>query len=72
MPGHIHIFAHEGDHLAQGVVVGKDQILPAGDPVMGAGGSEELRLLDRIHSQVGFEVEIQIQHFHRVACFFAH
>ena len=66
------ILGDESGHLRQGVVIGETQVLAAGDIVVRADRGQQLSLLDRVDPQVGFQVEICIQHFRRVAGFFAH
>ena len=58
--------------VVQGGIVPQLQRVVALDPVFLADGREQLRLLDGVDAEVGFEVEVHGQHLGRVAGLFGH
>ena len=59
--------AGEADDVAEGGEVAEPHVLIAGDAELLAHGGEHLGLLDGVDAQVGFEVEIEVEQFGRVA-----
>ena len=57
----------EADDVAQGGVVAEVEAVVAGDAVALADGGEHLGLLDGVDAEVGFEVEVGVEHVGRVA-----
>ena len=57
----------EGDDVVEGGEVAQLQGVLAGDAVDLAHGGEQLGLLDRVDTQVGLQVQVEIQHVLRVA-----
>ena len=57
----------EGDDVAERRVVAQLDGVVAFDPEAFADGGEHLGLLDRVDAEVGFEVEIDVEHVGRVA-----
>ena len=53
--------------MRQGRIVAQLAVLVARNVVDLADGREHLRLLDGVDAEVGFEVEVQIQHVFRIA-----
>ena len=53
---------HEPDDVRQGREVAQLQVLVARDVVGLADGREHLRLLDGVDAEVGFQVEIEVEH----------
>ena len=53
--------------MAQGGVVAELEGVVAGDAVALADGGEHLGLLDGVDAEVGFEVEVGVEHVGRVA-----
>ena len=66
------LLVHEPDHVRQRRVVAQLAVLVARDVVDLADGGEHLRLLDGVDAEVGFEVEVQIQHVFRIAGLLRH
>ena len=62
----------EPDHVRQGREIAQLEIGIARDVVSLADGGKQLRLLDGIDTQIGFEVEIQVEHVSRIAGLFHH
>jgi hypothetical protein len=58
---------HEADDRAEGRVVAQLQVVAAGDVERVADGLERLGLLDRVDAQVGFHVQVEVEHLQRVA-----
>src|SRR5271157_760187 len=56
------LLIHEPDHMRQCRVVAELAVLVARDVVDLADCREHLRLLNRVNTKVGFQIEIQIQH----------
>ena len=63
---------HELDYVRQGREIAQLQIGIARDVVSLADGGEHLRLLDGIDAEVGFQVEVQVQHVFGIAGLFDH
>ena len=61
------LLIHEPDHVRQSRVVAQLAVLVARNVVDLADGGEHLRLFDGVNPEVGFEIEIQIQHVFRIA-----
>ena len=61
------LLIHEADDMRQGWVVTQLAVLVAWNAVDLANGRKHLRLFHRIHPEVCFEVEIQVQHVSRIA-----
>ncbi len=57
----------EADDRAEGRVVAQLQVVAAGDVEGVADGLEGLGLLDGVDTQVGLHVEVEFQHFQRIA-----
>ena len=57
----------EADDVAQGGVVAQVEGVVAGDAVALADGGEHLGLFDGVDAEVGFEVEVGVEHVGRVA-----
>ena len=57
----------EPDHMRQCGIVSQLAVLVARNVVDLADGREHLRLLDGIDAEIGFEIEIQVQHVFRIA-----
>ena len=60
----------ESDHMPQRREVAQLHVVIARDAVDPANGSHQLRLLDRVNPEVGFEIKVKIQHVLRVAGLF--
>ena len=58
--------------MSQRRIVAQLAVLIARDAVDLADGCEHLRLFDGIDSEVGFEVQIQVQHVFRIAGLLRH
>jgi hypothetical protein len=58
------------DDVCEGGEVAQLHVFIAWDVVGSADGGEHLRLLDGIDSEVGFEIEVKVEHVDWVACFF--
>ena len=61
------LLIHELDHVRQRRIVAQLAVLVARNVVDLADGREHLRLLDGVDAEVGFEIEVQIQHVFRIA-----
>ena len=59
--------ADEADDVVEGRVVAQFQRVVAGDPVGLADLGEQFGLFDGVDAQVGFQVEVQVEQFGRVA-----
>ena len=57
----------EADDVAQGGVVAQAEVVVAGDAVALADGGEHLGLFDGVDAEVGFEVEVGVEHVGGVA-----
>ena len=57
----------EADDVVEGGVVAEFELVVAGDVVRVADGGEQFGLLHRVDAEVGFEVEIEVEHLGRVA-----
>ncbi len=53
--------------MSESGIVAQFAVLVAGDAVDFADGSEHLCLFDRVHAEVRFEVEVQVQHVSGIA-----
>jgi len=65
------IILDEADQLRQGVVIHQPQVFTPRNAVVRPHHSEQLGLLHGIHSQVGFQVQVEVQHFRRIPGLFA-
>ena len=64
--------AHEAHHRRQRRVIAQvDPLLQRNRKGL-ANGRKRLRLLDRIDPQVGFHIQVEVQHILRVACLVRH
>ncbi len=61
------LFIHEPDHVRQCGIVSQFAILVAWNAVDLADGREHFRLFDGVNPEIGFEIEIQVQHVFRIA-----
>ena len=61
------IFENETDDVLERGVVAQFTVLVARDAVSLADGGEHLGLFDGVDAEIGFEIEIQVQHVARVA-----
>ena len=61
------LLVHEPDDMRQRRIVAQLAVLVARDVVDLADGGEHLRLLDGVDAEVGFEIEVEIQHVLRIA-----
>ena len=64
--------ARELDHVGQGREVAQLQILVARNVVRRSHRREHLRLFDGVDAEVGFEIEVQVQHVFRIAGLLGH
>ena len=62
----------EADHVLEGGEVAQLQVVVAGDAVGLAHGGEQLGLLDRVDAEVGFEIEVEVEHVLGVAGLLGH
>ena len=60
----------EADDVVEGGVVAEFELVVAGDVVGLADGGEQFGLLHRVDAEVGFEVEIEVEHLGWVAGLF--
>ena len=58
--------------MRQGWIIAQFAIFVARDAVDLANRREQFRLLDRVDTKIGFQIEIQIQHVLRIASLFHH
>ncbi len=58
---------HKPDHVIQRRIVAQFQIIAARNVELAANRREGLGLLDRIYTQIGFQIEIEIEHVRRIA-----
>ena len=56
--------------MRQGRDIAQLEVLVARDVVNLADGGEHLRLLDSVDAEIGFEIQIQVQHVFRIAGLF--
>ena len=61
---------YEPDYVRQSGEFAQLDLVIASNAVGFADGGKHLGLLHRVHAQVGFKVEIQIEHIHGIACLF--
>ena len=61
------LFVHEPNHMRQGRIVAQLAVLVARNVVDLADGREHFCLLDGVHAEIGFQIEIDIQHVLRIA-----
>src|SRR5271157_2285389 len=66
------LLIHESDYMCQGWIVAQLAVLVARDVVDLADGREHFRLLDRVDTEISFEVEIHVQHVLWVTRLFHH
>ena len=58
---------HEPDYVSQRRIVAQLAVLIARDVVDLADGGEHFRLLDGVNAEIGFEIQIQVQHVSGIA-----
>ena len=63
------LVVYEADDVGEGGIIAELAIFVARNVVDFADGGEHLGLLDRVDAEIGFEVEIEIEHVGRVAGF---
>ncbi len=61
------LLVHKADHVRQRGIVAQLAVLVARNVVDLANSGEHLRLLDGVDAEVGFEVEIEVEHVLRIA-----
>ncbi len=61
------LLIHETDHVRQRGIVAQLAVLVARNVIRRADGREHFRLFHGVDAEVGFEIEIQIQHVFRIA-----
>ena len=66
------LLVHEPDDVRQRGIVAQLPVLVARDVVDLADGGEHLRLLHGVNAEIGFEIEVQVQHVLRIAGLFDH
>ncbi len=62
----------ELDHMRQGWKIAQLHIFVARNVVCSSHGRKHLRLFDGVDAQVGFQVEIQVQHVFGISGLFSH
>ena len=63
------VLVHEADYVSNGGVVAQFDLIVTGDAVGFTDRRKYFRLLDRVDTQVGFEIQIQIEHVDGIAGF---
>ena len=67
-PGQVRpILVHEPDHVRQGWIIAQFAVFITRDAVDLANRREQFRLFYGVDTEVGLEIEIQVQHVFRIA-----
>ena len=61
------LLVHEANDVRQRRIVAQLAVLVARDVVDLADGGEHLRLLDGVDAEIGFQIEVEVQHVFRIA-----